>query len=104
VPCAGCGAHGGVHGHTLKLVLLIVNDHGSELTVAEAKTQCSSLLDAVGAGMAVVITCRGKPIAEQVRALLAVNARSPTDAGSIKSISPPAQGVAKALGRCGSDT
>ena len=36
------------------------------VTVAEAKTQLSSLLDAVEAGEAVVITRRGKPIAELV--------------------------------------
>ncbi len=36
------------------------------VTVAEAKTQLSSLLDAVEAGQAVVITRRGKPIAELV--------------------------------------
>ena len=36
------------------------------MTVAEAKTQLSSLLDAVEAGEAVVITRRGKPIAELV--------------------------------------
>jgi antitoxin (DNA-binding transcriptional repressor) of toxin-antitoxin stability system len=35
-----------------------------QVTVAEAKTQLSSLLDAVEAGQAVVITRRGKPIAE----------------------------------------
>jgi len=34
--------------------------------VAEAKSQLSSLLDAVEAGQAVVITRRGKPIAELV--------------------------------------
>ena len=34
--------------------------------MAEAKTQLSSLLDAVEAGEAVVITRRGKPIAELV--------------------------------------
>ena len=37
-----------------------------EVTVAEAKSQLSSLLDAVEAGEAVVITRRGKPIAELV--------------------------------------
>jgi prevent-host-death family protein len=37
-----------------------------QVTVAEAKTQLSSLLDAVEAGEAVVITRRGKPIAELV--------------------------------------
>lgn len=37
-----------------------------QVTVAEAKTQLSSLLDAVQAGQAVVITRRGKPIAELV--------------------------------------
>jgi len=37
-----------------------------QVTVAEAKTQFSSLLDAVEAGEAVVITRRGKPIAELV--------------------------------------
>jgi prevent-host-death family protein len=36
------------------------------VTVAEAKTQLSSLLDAVEAGESVVITRRGKPIAELV--------------------------------------
>jgi len=36
------------------------------VTVAEAKTQLSSLLDAVEAGQVVVITRRGKPIAELV--------------------------------------
>ena len=36
------------------------------VTVAEAKAQRSSLLDAVEAGEAVVITRRGKPIAELV--------------------------------------
>lgn len=36
------------------------------VTVAEAKSQLSSLLDAVEAGQAVVITRRGKPIAELV--------------------------------------
>ncbi len=36
------------------------------MTVAEAKAQLSSLLDAVEAGHAVVITRRGKPIAELV--------------------------------------
>ena len=34
--------------------------------MAEAKSQLSSLLDAVEAGQAVVITRRGKPIAELV--------------------------------------
>jgi len=37
-----------------------------QVTVAEAKSQLSSLLDAVEAGQAVVITRRGKPIAELV--------------------------------------
>lgn len=37
-----------------------------QVTVAEAKTHLSSLLDAVEAGEAVVITRRGKPIAELV--------------------------------------
>ena len=37
-----------------------------QLTVAEARTRLSSLLDAVEAGEAVVITRRGKPIAELV--------------------------------------
>jgi len=37
-----------------------------QVTVAEAKTQLSSLLDAVEAGQSVVITRRGKPIAELV--------------------------------------
>ena len=37
-----------------------------QVTVAEAKTQLSSLLVAVEAGQAVVITRRGKPIAELV--------------------------------------
>ena len=37
-----------------------------QVTVAEAKTLLSSLLDAVEAGEAVVITRRGKPIAELV--------------------------------------
>ena len=37
-----------------------------QVTVAEAKTQLSSLLNAVEAGEAVVITRRGKPIAELV--------------------------------------
>ena len=37
-----------------------------QVTVAEAKTQLSSLLDAVEAGQAVVITRRGKPVAELV--------------------------------------
>jgi prevent-host-death family protein len=37
-----------------------------QVTVAEAKTQLSSLLDAVEAGQPVVITRRGKPIAELV--------------------------------------
>ena len=37
-----------------------------QVTVAEAKTQLSRLLDAVEAGEAVVITRRGKPIAELV--------------------------------------
>jgi prevent-host-death family protein len=37
-----------------------------QVTVAEAKTQLSSLLDAVEAGETVVITRRGKPIAELV--------------------------------------
>jgi prevent-host-death family protein len=37
-----------------------------QVTVAEAKTQLSSLLDAVEAGEAAVITRRGKPIAELV--------------------------------------
>ena len=37
-----------------------------QVTVAEAKTQLSSLLDVVEAGEAVVITRRGKPIAELV--------------------------------------
>ena len=36
------------------------------VTVAQAKAQLSSLLDAVEAGQAVVITRRGKPIAELV--------------------------------------
>ena len=37
-----------------------------QVSVAEAKTRLSSLLDAVEAGEAVVITRRGKPIAELV--------------------------------------
>ncbi|MDM7937033.1 MAG: type II toxin-antitoxin system prevent-host-death family antitoxin [Cyanobium sp. CZS 48M] len=37
-----------------------------QVTVAEAKSQLSSLLDAVEAGQAVVITRRGKAIAELV--------------------------------------
>ena len=37
-----------------------------QVTVAEAKTKLSSLLDAVEAGEAVVITRRGKAIAELV--------------------------------------
>ena len=37
-----------------------------QVTVAEVKTQLSSLLDAVEAGQAVVITRRGQPIAELV--------------------------------------
>ena len=37
-----------------------------QVTVAEAKTQLSSLLDAVEDGQAVVITRRGKAIAELV--------------------------------------
>ena len=37
-----------------------------QVTVAEAKTQLSSLLDGVEAGEAVVITRRGKGIAELV--------------------------------------
>jgi prevent-host-death family protein len=37
-----------------------------QVTVAEAKARLSSLLDAVEAGEAVVITRRGKPIAELV--------------------------------------
>ncbi|MBM5822119.1 MAG: type II toxin-antitoxin system prevent-host-death family antitoxin [Cyanobacteria bacterium K_Offshore_surface_m2_011] len=37
-----------------------------QVTVAEAKAQLSSLLDAVEQGQAVVITRRGKPIAELV--------------------------------------
>lgn len=37
-----------------------------QVTVAEAKTKLSSLLAAVEAGEAVVITRRGKPIAELV--------------------------------------
>ena len=37
-----------------------------QVTVADAKAQLSSLLDVVEAGEAVVITRRGKPIAELV--------------------------------------
>jgi prevent-host-death family protein len=37
-----------------------------QVTVAEARTQLSSLLDALEAGAAMVITRRGKPIAELV--------------------------------------
>ena len=37
-----------------------------QVTVAEAKAQLSSLLDTVAAGEAVLITRRGKPIAELV--------------------------------------
>lgn len=37
-----------------------------EVTAAEAKARLSSLLDAVEAGRSVVITRRGKPIAELV--------------------------------------
>lgn len=37
-----------------------------QVTVAEAKAQLSSLLDAVSSGEAVLITRRGKPIAELV--------------------------------------
>ena len=37
-----------------------------QVTVAEAKAKLSGLLDAVEAGEAVVITRRGKPIAELV--------------------------------------
>ena len=40
--------------------------HVREVTVAQAKAQLSSLLDAVEAGEAVVITRRGKAIAELV--------------------------------------
>ena len=38
----------------------------AQVTVAQAKSQLSSLLDAVEAGQTVVITRRGKPIAELV--------------------------------------
>ena len=38
----------------------------AQVTVAQAKSQLSSLLDAVEAGHTVVITRRGKPIAELV--------------------------------------
>ena len=37
-----------------------------QVSVAEAKTQLSSLLDAVEAGQSVVITRRGKPIADLI--------------------------------------
>ncbi len=37
-----------------------------QVTVAEARTQLSSLLDALEAGEAMVITRRGRPIAELV--------------------------------------
>ena len=37
-----------------------------QVTVAEAKAQFSRLLDSVEAGQPVVITRRGKPIAERV--------------------------------------
>jgi len=37
-----------------------------QVTVAEAKAQLSSLLDAVSTGEPMLITRRGKPIAEQV--------------------------------------
>jgi prevent-host-death family protein len=38
----------------------------AQVTVAQAKSQLSSLFDAVEAGQTVVITRRGKPIAELV--------------------------------------
>ncbi|MFM8605653.1 MAG: type II toxin-antitoxin system Phd/YefM family antitoxin [Cyanobium sp.] len=53
----------------LGLVIQMVNGQGEgmvQVTVAEAKTRLSSLLDAVEAGQAVVITRRGKAIAELV--------------------------------------
>jgi prevent-host-death family protein len=68
-----------------------------QVTVAEAKTQLSSLLDAVEAGEAVVITRRGKPIAElvprcSVRDLLpqlAVSGDSENWSGGDTKIGPP---------------
>jgi prevent-host-death family protein len=47
------------------LVIALVNGM-RQVTVAEAKAQLSSLLDAVEGGEPVVITRRGKPIAELV--------------------------------------
>lgn len=49
----------------LRLVIQMVNPM-RQVTVAEAKAQLSSLLDTVAAGEAVLITRRGKPIAELV--------------------------------------
>ena len=56
-----------------------------QMTVAEAKSQCAPAF-LMGEGLVRPWTYRGKPIAELVRALLAVNARSPTNARLIKSI------------------
>ena len=50
----------------LELVIQMVRPMRREVTVAEAKAQLSSLLDAVEGGEPVVITRRGKPIAEMV--------------------------------------
>lgn len=52
-------------GAGLDLVIELVN-RMRQVTVAEAKAQLSSLLDAVEGGEPVVITRRGKPIAEMV--------------------------------------
>lgn len=49
----------------LELVIELVNGM-RQVSVAEAKAQLSSLLDAVEGGEPVVITRRGKPIAEMV--------------------------------------
>lgn len=49
----------------LELVIAMVS-RMRQVTVAEAKAQLSSLLDAVEGGEPVVITRRGKPIAQMV--------------------------------------
>ncbi len=53
-----------------------------QVTVAEAKAQLSSLLDAVERGEPVLITCRARAITELVPSLQALRASLPVQASS----------------------
>lgn len=64
-----------------------------QVTVAEAKAQLSSLLDAVSSGEAVLITRRGKPIAELV-------SRRPVRAASGAAPGPAPDAARAAQQRC----